>query len=397
MGRTSMKKERSPGRDLAVLYLSMTLTRIGFGVIIIIFPAYLLGVSDIELAVALALYPVLEAFSAIPVGRLCDTRGRKRVFVFALAYVAILTGAIGVTRNLYFVATVHALMGIGAAGVTVSSLTMITDATNLGNRGKGMGLFDFSNIGGYAAGVLVGGGLHTYFASQLGYAFAATGGAIAAALLISTILLREPPNQIKREAVLVNPLKALDARTKAILPVWLALTAMIGIAFYLPRALSRLGFEATTTSYVLFVGVAGLGVGSVGFGALSDKIGREKVLLVGVVGLLGLLLSLATTLSGGATIDTLVHNLYLIAPFAFATSALVPSILATVGDRARQEMRGSAMGIYSVMLSGGIAFGTLVAGFAHTMGGLPAILYAGAIIFLAACLVSLFLTRRLKP
>ncbi|TLX97202.1 MAG: MFS transporter [Thaumarchaeota archaeon] len=369
MRRFSMKQERSPGRDLAVLYLSMTLTRVGFGVIIILFPAYLLGVTDIELAIALALYPVLEAFSAIPMGRLCDTRGRKRVFVFALAYVALLTGTIGITRNLYFVATVHALMGIGAAGVTVSSLTMITDAT---------------------------GGLHTYFASQLGYAFAATGGGIAVALLVSTILLREPLHQIKPEPLLINPLKALDARTKAILPVWLALTAMIGIAFYLPRALSRLGFESTTTSYVLFVGVAGLGVGSVGFGALSDRIGREKVLLIGVVGLLGLLLSLATTLSGGATIDSLVQHLYLIAPFALATSALVPSILATVGDRARQEMRGSAMGIYSVMLSGGIAFGTLVAGFAHTMGGLPAILYAGAIIFLAACLVSLFLIRRVK-
>jgi len=143
MGRTSMKKERSPGRDLAVLYLSMTLTRIGFGVIIIIFPAYLLGVSDIELAVALALYPVLEAFSAIPVGRLCDTRGRKRVFVFALAYVAILMGAIGVTRNLYFVASVHALMGIGAAVVTFSSLTLITDSTILWNIGKGVGYLYF--------------------------------------------------------------------------------------------------------------------------------------------------------------------------------------------------------------------------------------------------------------
>src|SRR2546430_14937616 len=115
MGRTSMKKERSPGRDLAVLYLSMTLTRIGFGVIIIIFPAYLLGVSDIELAVSLALYPVLDAFFAIPVGRLCDTRGRKRVFVFSLPYLAILTGATAVTRTLYVVATCHALLGIAAA------------------------------------------------------------------------------------------------------------------------------------------------------------------------------------------------------------------------------------------------------------------------------------------
>src|SRR5437016_2676121 len=298
MGRILMKQERPLRRDFAVLYLSMSLTRVGFGVIIIIFPAYLIGVSDLELAAALALYPVLEAFSAIPVGRFCDTRGRKRVFVFALAYVALLTGAIGITRNIYFVATVHALMGIGAAGVTVSSLTMITDLTNLGNRGKGMGAFDFSNIGGYAAGLLVGGGLHTYFASQLGFAFAVTGGAIAVALVVSKMLLSEPLHQTKPEPVGLNPLNALDARTRAILPVWLALTAMIGIAFYLPRALSSLGFELTTTSYVLFVGVAGLGVGSIGFGALSDRIGREKVLLIGVVGLLGLLRSLATTLSG---------------------------------------------------------------------------------------------------
>ncbi len=391
-----MKPERSRGRDLVLLYLSMGVTRIGFGVIIILFPSYLLGATDVELAVALALYPVFEAFSAIPMGRYCDTRGRKRVFVLSLGYVALLTAAIGITRNLYLVATIHALIGVGAAGITVSSLTMITDLTNVGNRGKGMGLFDFSNIGGYAAGVLVGGALNAYFASGLGYAFAATGGAIAIALLVSTLLLKEPPHQIGGGRVVLNPLKALDASTKAILPVWLALTAMIGIAFYLPRALGHLGLETTTTSYVLFIGVVGLGLGSVGFGALSDKLGRGRVLFIGVIGLFGLLISLALALQGSANVDNIAHYVYFIAPFALASSALVPSVLATVGDRARQEMRGSAMGLYSVMLSGGIAVGTLVAGYAHSMGGLQAILYAGAVLFLAACLASLFLIRRVK-
>jgi len=391
-----MQAERSRSRDLAVLYLSMTMTRFGFGVMIILFPIYIFRATDIELAVALALYPVLEAFSAIPVGRLCDTRGRKKVFVFALGYVAFLTAAIGVTRNIFFVAGIHALMGIGAAGVTVSSLTMITDLTHLKNRGKGMGLFDFSNIGGYAVGLLAGGGLQTLFASDLGIAFAVTGASVAAALLLSSILLKEPAHERKRERLELNPLKALDSRTKAILPIWLALTALIGIAFFLPRALGRLGFQATTTSDILFLGVAALGVGSVGFGALSDRLGREKVLLIGIVGLFGLLISLGGTLGRGATLESLVQNLYLIGPFALATSALVPSILATVGDRARQEMRGSAMGLYSVMLSGGIAFGTLVAGFAHSMGGLPAILYTGAVLFLIACLASLALIRRMR-
>jgi len=389
-----MQVSRSRGRDLGVLYLSMIATRIGFGVIIILFPIYLFGATDLELAISLALYPVFEAFSAVPLGGLCDISGRKRVFIVALAYVSLLTALIGLSRNLYFVASVHALMGIGAAGVTVASLTMITDLTHSKNRGKGMGLFDFSNIGGYAIGLLVGGRLQNIFAADLGFAFAVTGGVIAAALAISAISLREPIHSGTREKVKLNPFKALDSRTKAILPIWLALTALIGIAFFLPRAFGRLGFEATTTSYVLFAGVAALGAGSVGFGALSDRVGREKVLIIGIIGLFGLLITLAKALGEGATLEGLVQNFYLIGPFALGTSALVPTVLATVGDRAREEMRGSAMGLYSVMLSGGIAFGTLVAGLAHSLGGLPAIMYAGAGLFLLACIVSLFLLRR---
>src|SRR5256712_14052117 len=119
-------------------------------------------------------------------------------------------------------------MGIGAAGVTVSSLTMITDLTNLGNRGKGMGLFDFSNIGGYAAGVLVGGGLHTYFASQLGYAFAATGGGVAAAPLFFPTLLRGAPKPIKREGVFVKPPKGLGPRRQACVTLLCAAAAGVG-------------------------------------------------------------------------------------------------------------------------------------------------------------------------
>ncbi len=78
--------------------------------------------------------------------------------------------------------------------------------------------------------------------------------------------------------------------------------------------------------------------------------------------------------------------------FAIATSALVPTILATVGDRAKKESRGSAMGLYSVMLSAGTAIGTIVAGFAHQLGGLSGIFYAGGIIFTGACVVSLVLS-----
>jgi predicted MFS family arabinose efflux permease len=54
------------------------------------------------------------------------------------------------------------------------------------------------------------------------------------------------------------------------------------------------------------------------------------------------------------------------------------------------------MGLYSLMLSLGIALGELLAGFASLLGGLSTILYAGSVIFLAAALLTFFLLWRIR-
>jgi predicted MFS family arabinose efflux permease len=85
--------------------------------------------------------------------------------------------------------------------------------------------------------------------------------------------------------------------------------------------------------------------------------------------------------------------LYVIAPSALMVSALVPSILALVGDTARSTLRGSAMGLYSIMLSLGIAVGNVVGGASGQIGGLTAILYVAEGLFLAAVILTLLLSR----
>ncbi len=381
-----------PRRDLAVLYLAMLVSRIGFGVIIIIFPFYISGSSDIAVAVALALYPILEAATALPIGRFCDTRGRKWIFVGSLGLIALLMATIGLTKNIYAVGSIHALMGVGAAGVTVSTLTMVTDLTGEGNRGAGMGAFDFMNVGGYAIGLVLGSRLYSDFSADLSMAFFITSLTLAAAFVIAILILKEPPHLTRGRDMSLNPLKALDAHAKAILPIWLGVTVMLGIVFFLPRAFERAGIGGSMTAGILVAGVLVIGMGSVGFGALSDVIGRMKVLLIGVAGLFGLLVSLALSISGG--LEGLLRHFPEIGIFALATSALVPTILATAGDRAIQERRGSAMGLYSVMLSGGTAVGTLIAGIVHRSSGLPGIFVAATVIFTLACIVSLALWLR---
>ena len=80
----------------------------------------------------------------------------------------------------------------------------------------------------------------------------------------------------------------------------------------------------------------------------------------------------------------------------FLGSALVPSILAFIGDNAAKEFRGSAMGLYSLMLSAGIAAGLVLAGIADDLGGVQAVFYSAAIIFSGLSLTSGYLLYRNK-
>src|SRR5437867_12415687 len=68
---------------LSILYLAVFLTRIGFGVILVIFPLYL-PIPKTQSAFAgivTAIYPVVEGVSALPVGAYVDRKGRRKVFV----------------------------------------------------------------------------------------------------------------------------------------------------------------------------------------------------------------------------------------------------------------------------------------------------------------------------
>src|SRR5206468_12722232 len=79
--------------------------------------------------------------------------------------------------------------------------------------------------------------------------------------------------------------------------------------------------------------------------------------------------------------------------FFFGT-ALVPSMLAFVGDKASHDLRGSAMGLYSFMLSIGMAVGTILAGIFADVGGVQAVFFLGAAIFSGMSLTTGLLLRK---
>lgn len=380
--------------SLPILYLVAFFTRVGFGAIVIAFPHYVTA-DSFTTGVVLSIYPIFEAASAAPVGMYVDRRGRKNMLFFGLTSISILTFLVGLSRDTLYIAVVHGLMGISAAAVIVSTLTMITDLTKVSDRGVGMGLFDLSNIAGYAGGILIGTRLYTTFEANPSYVFFAVAAALSAVTVFAKILVIEPPHEPLRAPLRFNFFKVLSLRIKALLPLWFALTTLVGIAFYIPKALTLGGFTVSESGLLLFAGASGLGVGAAIFGRVSDKIGRERTMWMGIAGMVILLPSLALSLSPGTNPNypSFGNYLYVIAPSALLTSALVPSILALVGDAARSTLRGSSMGLYSIMLSLGIAAGNVIGGAAGQIGGLSTILHVAEGVFIAAVFISLLWGR----
>ncbi len=373
------------------LYLAVFLTRIGFGSVTIIFPLYL-PASSLQVGLILALYPMAEAASAIPVGRLADRHSRKKLHITGMVLITILTAAIGFTRNLYNISILHALMGVSAATAAVTSLTLLGDATKTTNRGASMGGFDLANLGGYGLGFGLGSLLVNEFAGRLPWAFWATAGIFLFAGIMAAKMLVEPVKIEEVAKKTVRPMR-VGARIRPILPVWISQTIILGMYFLLPKAFRDASFTPTHETLIFLAQLGGLfALGAILFGRISDKLGRTRIMTLGAIGEVGFLFIFGYTFPNFAKYPF--PAVYLL-PLFFLASAMAPSILAYVSDISGRAKRGTANALYSTVLSIGLAIGNILGGFLADLGGIPWIFFAGAgILFPSIIATSTMLRRR---
>ncbi len=377
-------------RMVLYLYVAVFLTRIGFGSITILFPLYLQAPSYV-IGVILALYPMSEAGSALPIGRLADRFSRKKLHIIGMILITILTAAIGFTRNLLNVSVLHAMMGVSAAITAVTSLTLLGDATKLTNRGKQMGGFDLANLGGYGLGFGVGGLLVSSFADRLSYAFWVTAGLFLFAGILAARFLVEPVRVWELKQPKIRQ-RRIGGKIRPVIPVWIAQTVILGMYFLLPKAFRDSSSSIPVTrDTLIFLGVLGglFALGAIVFGHISDKVGRTRIMVVGALGELGFLLLFGWSFPGGGFVK---YEL-LLWPMFFLASAIAPAILAYVGDISGKAKRGSANALYSIVLSIGLAIGNIIGGFVAALG-IQMIFYVGAGILFPSILATSTLLRR---
>jgi MFS family permease len=122
-------------------------------------------------------------------------------------------------------------------------------------------------------------------------------------------------------------------------------------------------------------------------GALSDKIGKRKILIQAGLGLIGI--STLAYIFAQHFFDLLILRTFQ----GIAVSITIPASMALMAEITKKETRGSAMGVYSTLRIIGFTIGPLVGGLLKDHFGFNAAFYAGfGFIILAMFLVQMWVT-----
>ena len=362
--------------------------RFSFGLVLFTLPLYLpkAEFSNFIVGIIVASYPVAETATGPIFGIMSDKYGKKRWVYLGLAIATVSLFAFTLSKNVVYLIVVHSIEGVAAAMIVVSSLAMITEVSTVSNRGREMGFYDFANLGGYVFGIALSGLLIRSFSLSAPFYM----GSVLAAVGAVFTYLKIDEKYASSGAAAVSPIQTLrrllsNRRSAAMFPIWLAVTTFIGIALtFGPRT----GPSPLITSLALSGAVLVLAFTQPFFGHLSDKYGRDRMMMLGLLSLIGLIASAIDVLRRAS------HLLY-VAPFVVifgvGSFAFAPAALAALGDVAPSGGRGTTMGAYSVVLSMGTIIGPLLGGYLLDRYGFSSIFYSAMVILAAALAIAILI------
>ncbi|MFN8596638.1 MAG: MFS transporter [Anaerolineae bacterium] len=409
------KSQRGP---IIILFMSLVIVMLGFGIVVPILPFYAshFGATGQALGFLMAIYSIMQFIFAPIWGRLSDRIGRKPVLLIGLAGYALSFGFMGLARDFPQLLIFRALAGILSSATLPTALAFIADTTAAHNRSSGMGLMGAAMGLGMIFGPMIGGGLtHVLsvplanlmqFATDpetgelLNLSLPFFAAAMLALITIPFVIIKLPESLHKDHRI---DHRQIDGPSR-----WQQITGALRgsmgflfvMAFLLAFALAN--FEAVFGLYAkdqFSLGPADVGVllGMIGLlsviqqgvmiGPLTRKIGEERVLrwglIVSIVGFIGL-----------AVIPGVWMMVLFSAIFNTGNALLRPSVASLISQRA-ETGQGVAMGLENSFMSLGRAVGPIWAGSIYDVH-MTWPFWSGAIIQIVALAVSFRYLRMSK-
>lgn len=378
-------------RNLAILFFSLVVSMLGFGIIIPILPFYVeeFGGGGAEMGMLMTIFSAMQFIFSPIWGSLSDRIGRKPVLVLGAFGNALSMTLMGFATNFWILLSARALAGVLSSATMPAAMAFISDSTDEHQRGGGMGIVGAA----FGVGMTLGpgiGGVMTHISLQAPFFFAA-GTSILAMILIWIFLPETLPAEKRSETR--RQVRGLDLRL-----MWKSLFGPIGflliLAFLHNFALTnfegifgfyaqkRYNFDPPTIGLIMtVVGMVSAVVQGILTGPATRRFGDAAVIRASLfASVLGFLSMLAA--------PNLVWVLVTSGFFVLSNSMLRPGVASLTSKRA-DIPQGAAMGLSNAYMSLGRIVGPLWAGNVLDLN-LSYPFVTGAFIMLVAGVASLF-------
>ena len=155
---TASRQRSSSSAGLGVIFLTVLLDLLGFGIVIPILPLYAekLHATDFETGILLAIYSVMQLFFSPIWGRLSDRAGRRPVLLISILGSCGSQLGYALAPSFWWLVVARGFAGICGANITAAQ-AYIADVTDESRRAAGMGMLGAAMGLGFIFGPAVGG------------------------------------------------------------------------------------------------------------------------------------------------------------------------------------------------------------------------------------------------
>jgi MFS family permease len=322
--------------------------------------------SDAQLGGLSTVFIVLYAVAGLPLGRLADTRSRRKLLAFGVAVWAGLTALGAFTASYALLAATRLGVGIGEAVCAPAAISWIGDLVPATRRARAMAGFMMA----VPVGVMLSSAATGPAAQAWGWRVALALAAAPAVLLVPALLWLSEPERAAVPGAASSPAALGLLRIPALW--WIAASgaianfALYSFSAFLPAFLTRYhGLSVGQAGFASGIGSGVAGVlGAVMAGILGDRIitlwSNGRLLVAAGAALLSAPLAFAAI---GLPEGHSTAALALIMPAYGLLQMYYGLVYAAINDIVEPGLRGTAMaGYLLVTYLGGAAFGPLLTG-----------------------------------
>ncbi|MBM4251343.1 MAG: MFS transporter [Deltaproteobacteria bacterium] len=374
--------------SLVVVYVTVFVDLLGFGMILPLLPFYAMhfGASGLWIGILATAYSAAQFAGAPVVGWLSDRFGRRPVLLAALAGSAVSLALAGFATSLTMLIVARALAGLFGGSIAAAQ-AYVADVTAPGERSRYMGMLGASIGMGFVFGPALGAGLSVF---GFGTAALAASGIAFANLIGAYFLLVESRHggstTSRRASLWVGIIQSIKAGHLRLLLIgsFLITFAFVGMeTTYALLSAKRFDLSAQGLGYVFtYIGVVIVVVQGGLIGRMVKRLGEQRVAMLGaVIMMMGLtLIPLAPSLAWS------VAALSLLAAGQAFTS---PTIATMLSKCAGVDEQGEVLGLSQSLAAAARGLMPVIAGGLFDLGAALPYILSATVSLIAAILIGL--------